>query len=211
MKNSLVFLIFLFSINFAQAIQIDFNCPGNVNLEEEFLCKLKISEAEGDYDVKLEIMDDGSNIVKIWNEQEQKWKSAFYYLKELISNEETEEIKLKITSEGDFQGTVKLRQGTKIGYSNFEIIVGEKEIVSGEKKEDKQKEEKETRVEKTIQNKETLPKEEKETIFLNGETIKIPEREVIYESKSQRALNYSPYAFSIFLIAIIGILLREKF
>jgi hypothetical protein len=211
MKNSIIFLIFLISINFVQAIQIDFNCPKNVNFEEEFLCNLKISDAEGNYDVKIEIVKDGSNIVKIWNEQEQKWKSAFYYLRELISNEETKEIKLKIRSEGDFQGIIKLRQGTKIEYSNFEIIVGETEIVSEENEADTQTDEKEIQIENIIQNKENPSKEEKETIFLNGETIKIPKREVIYESKSQRALNYAPYAFSIFLIAIIGILLQEKF
>ena len=208
MKNSIVFLIFLVSINSVQAIQIDFNCPENVNLEEEFLCNLKISESEGNYDVKIEIINDGSNIVKIWNEQEQKWKSAFYYLKELISNEETEEIKLKIESEGDFQGTVKLRQGTKIEFSNFEISVGENQT---EEEEEKSEKEEETIPDKITKDKENSPKEEKETIFLNGETIKIPERETVYESKSQRALNYAPYAFSIFLIAIIGILLQEKF
>jgi hypothetical protein len=209
MKNSLVFLIFLVSINSVQAIQIDFSCPENVNLEEEFLCDLKISESEGDYDVKIEIIKDDSNIVKIWNEQEQKWKSAFYYLKELISNEETEEIKLKIESEGDFQGTVKLRQGTKIEFSNFEISVGENQ--TEEEEEEKSEKEEETIPDKITKDKENSPKEEKETIFLNGETIKIPERETVYESKSQRALNYSPYAFSIFLIAIITILLWDKF
>ena len=210
MKNLTVFLIFLISINFVQAIQIDFNCPENVNLEEEFLCNLKISESEGNYDVKIEIMEEGSNIVKIWNQQEQKWKSAFYYLNELISNEETKEIKLKIESEGDFQGVVKLRQETKIEFLNFEISVGEEETQE-ERKETESQTAEETIQEEIVQNKEIKLKEEKETIFLNGNTIKIPEREVIYESKSQRALNYSPYAFSIFLIAIIAILLWDKF
>ncbi len=209
MKNSLVFLIFLISINLVQAIQIDFNCPENVNLEEEFLCDLKISESEGIYDVKIEIIKDDSNIVKIWNEQEKKWKSAFYYLKEFISNGETGEIKLKIESEGDFQGIIKLRQGTKIESSNLEISVGEN--LSEEEKERKPKKEEKIISEEIIQNKEFKSIEKKETIFLNGNTVKISEREVVYESKSQRALNYSPYAFSVFLIAIIFILLWDKF
>ena len=131
-------------------------------------------------------------------------------MNELISNEETKEIKLKIESEGDFQGVVKLRQETKIEFLNFEISVGEEETQE-ERKETESQTAEETIQEEIVQNKEIKLKEEKETIFLNGNTIKIPEREVIYESKSQRALNYSPYAFSIFLIAIIAILLWDKF
>jgi len=207
-----ILLILLFSITSAQALQTNFNCPESVELNQEFTCNLDISEAEGIWDVKVEILNEGSNTAKIYNVAEQKWKSAYYYLKGFISKGETKEIKLKIESTGNFQGTLKLRQNTKKETSNFQINVGDSQENTEEQDEEEEKIEDSQGTPLQIEEEpKMIEQTQKQTISLNGNTINSPDNELIYKSKSQKALDYAPYAFSIFLIIIISILLWDKF
>ena len=54
-------------------------------------------------------------------------------------------------------------------------------------------------------------KQERETIILNDlSKNKDSNEKVIYESKNYKIIKYTPYAFSLFLIFIIIVLMREK-
>jgi len=55
--------------------------------------------------------------------------------------------------------------------------------------------------------KEIILNSREEVISLNGEE----KSELIYESKDSKIMNWIPYAFSVFLIALVGILVWERF
>ena len=64
---------------------------------------------------------------------------------------------------------------------------------------------------------ETIETEKDEEIVLSSEPLKMISlnanvgSESVYESKDSKIMNYLPYAFSVFLIGLLGILIWERF
>ena len=72
---------------------------------------------------------------------------------------------------------------------------------------EEEKEEVEKVIEKNLNEEVVLLEKPKEIISL-GNNI---EKEIVYESKNSKIMNYLPYAFSAFLITLVGVLLWERF
>ena len=229
--NTLLILLILLltSITLATAEAIEFSCPDSIPVNEEFTCTIKILEGEGIYDVKLNVVDiDGKSVIRVLHGE--TWKSGFYYLKEFVEVNEEKEIGVIGKSEGNYESVVKIRKGSfqesfpfTIGFgeeeiqeSNSEDKEGEVETQENEPEEELTKEEtKSPQEEATLKPKETIP----QVISLNQpedtleETAKIQEASTqpVYVSKNSKILHAAPYAFSIFLMIIIGFLLWERF
>jgi hypothetical protein len=109
---------------------------------------------------------------------------------------------------------------TKLGDIKDEGLAG----VSGEDKEDENEKEVDEEVDEKILEennsgiKDAGVEEEPETLVLNQEVDKpillngevTGERELVYESKNAKISRYFPYAFSLFLIFVIVVLLLDK-
>jgi len=210
-------LILIFSLSFVVGITAKIICPENVDVGQEFSCKVNVGDIDGGYDLKVEIEKDGKTMADVWSTTDGKWKSAYYYL---IDFSETQ-VKLKIKEEGNYNGILKVRQESKREFFDFDISVG----ISGNEKSDEEKENSEKKVvEKEILSDENNLNIEKNTgensdspsenvdkvISLSSEKSDDKE-EVLYESKSFMSMEYAPYLFSLFLIFILIILLWEKF
>jgi len=218
-------LVLIFFMGFVFAAEADFNCPGEVSVNSEFECSLELTGIEGEWDVKVDITSEGSNVARIYNPIKDSWGSAYYYLKEFASGGKEKKIKLKIIKEGDYDGILKIRQGSKKEYFDFKISVGDN------LREDN-REEKDTEEEESDRGEEEIIKDDLENIedvdttsevqdtfdsseiLLNGKPSIIEvdkeEIELIYESKNQKILRYAPYVFAFFLILFIGFLLFDR-
>ena len=200
----------LLIISFASSSSVNFDCPSEVEINEEFSCSLEINEGEGVYDVKVEIEEDGHSVARIFKLEEDKFISTYYYLKEFIDVGEKKEILLKVEEGGDFDMILKLRGGNSIEFFEYEINVGGESNIEEDNFNDEDVE---------IEEDNNDPIEEEEVIFVKKETISLnsdlPKESsselLIYESRNSRNLHYLSYAFSLFLIIILGILLWEKF
>ncbi len=198
--------VFLFLMSFVSAIEADFNCPKSVVIDEEFPCYLIVKDINGAYDVKVEITEEGKTIAKIFNPYEEEWQSTYYYLKEFIMDGKKKEVYLKIEREGKFDGILKLRQGDKREFFDFEIeVIGKK--TSKEKSEKIITNNLLQTEEKSI---EKFP-ENKNIISLNNLSKNATKTQLVYESKNYKVIKFLPYAFSLLLIFIIVILLWDKF
>jgi len=225
---SLAFIIFLSGIS--SGIHANFSCPENVEAEKEFECSLTAEDFSGNYDVKVELVDNGKTIAKIKSGSE--WKSAYYYLPEFIKEEDKgKEKKASImiieNIEGEFSGLLKLRQNSKVTSFNFTL-----NVLSGANAESSEEDEEEDaeigggnitdNIENSDDNSSKETKEYKATknpaIHLNPSEndnlqneLEYPETlSVVYESKNQKIKNYLLYAFCIFLILIIIFLLLRR-
>lgn len=217
MKLFIFYFFYFFSISVVSAVDVSFNCPSEVNVNSEFDCSLKVSNGNGVYDVKVEIEKDGKTITQVWDEANEKWGSAYYYLKEFVGDEE-KDVKLIISEEGEFNGILKLRLGSEKEAFNFKINAvsdGKEESVK-DNNDNEEKNGVETDSEEVVNETEAevIAVEasiEKETIILNEGTGEfVGDREVVYESKNFRVLKYIPYIFIVFLIFVIGFLIRER-
>jgi len=211
-------LLFLFLINTTSADLVKFNCPARVNSGEEFTCSLNINinQINELWDVKVDLSKDGKSIARVWNGEKNSFVSAYYYLKSFIKSGETKDIRLIINQTGKFEGKLKLREpnSSKIEYYNFSI-----EVLTNTSslKEDVGKLSDNPIKPKINQNNLSIDKNKsdettkKKIILLNNQTEYNSNGEIVYESKNEKILRYLPYAFSLFLIIIIVVLLREKF
>ncbi|MFA4960581.1 MAG: hypothetical protein WC548_02855 [Candidatus Pacearchaeota archaeon] len=195
------FLAMIFMGPMIFALDVDFDCPESVSVNEEFKCLIDLNGGEGIYDAKVEIEKNEKNVAKIFDIDKNEWQSAYYYLKEFIGNEK-KEVMLTILEEGKFNGILKLRLGEKREFFDFEIVVGD----SNNAKEE------ETKI---LENKSPElgdTSKEKMTISLNpNKTGSDYQENIVYESKNMKVMRYVPYAFSLFLIFVIGFLIWEKF
>jgi hypothetical protein len=221
-----ILILFLLIVNFVSAVNVNFNCPASVGVGEEFECSLQISQTVDLYDLKIEIEKDNKNVAKIWDEIEEKWQSAYYYLKNLSGDGE-KSVKVIIENEGEYDGILKIRYEGKTESFNFSIVANnqnspdipkdkntEKEniskvgILDGKNLADKDVVKKNENVSEGVGN--FFKKESANTVInLNNARVN-SEKEVVYESKNFKVLKYLPYGFCLFLIFIIGILLKEK-
>jgi len=220
-------ILFLLMLSFVSAVSVNFDCPDSVKIEEEFICSLEVSDGDGVYDVKVYIRGDDGMINRIWNNDD--WQRTDWYAKNLISNGESIEVKLKIDKEfyGSATGEFKLRNNgtTNVVFDEdflIEVLSNEdiedieegdsenieEEVTENDSIEDVEILEESSQTTKKIDNNVVLTSQ-KEKIVLN-DAVENSE-EVVYESKSAKIIDYLPYVFSIFLIFIIGVLVWERF
>ena len=216
MRFIFIFIFGIFLFPFALGLAPDFDCPETVALDEEFECTISVPDFESVLDLKIDLKDGTKSIARIYDPEKSDWKSAFYYLKEFISDSGERTFGLKIEKAGSFDGVLKLR-GSSTENFEFEITVessgdsgGEEETktegdFSGASRgEDMENEPAPYRV----QQKEA---DDGEMIVLNGKTTTPLEKELVYQSKSSKSLDYAPYVFSFFLIVVLAIVLFQKF
>lgn len=194
-------ILILLMTSFASAVYIDFDCPDDILADEEFECSLEVFDGEGEYDVKIDLDGERNSVLEVWNDG--TWKSGYFYLKEFIESGKEDDIKLRVSEEGNYDGSLKLRQGDKREFFDIEIDVEEAE----ETKEDEEVVEDEVdSPEPPVEKKSSEPK----IISLNEDTLEEVD-ELVYASKDAKVVSWLPYGFSLFLILIIGILLWERF
>jgi len=194
-------LITILLIGFSTALEVDFDCPTEVSINEEFSCDLELINREGTYDLKVEIKKGSKTITQIWDPEKEDWKSGYYYLNSFIKD--FEEVQLKITELGEHSGILKLRKDSKTETFPFEIIT----LENKETKTATESEEEEKVVKKTIK-KEVLPIEGeviKQTIELNNEGLEEVE-EIEKDFKKEILLK----GIGIFFLILIGFFVWEK-
>ena len=199
MFNMRWMILLIFIIGIVSAVEIDFDCPDEIIEDEIFECELEVDSGDGFYDVKVELDKKRSSVLKIWDIDE-GWKSGYYYLKEFIEDGGKENIKMKVSKKGDYNGFLKLRQGDKRNFFEIEMEVLKKEKVRVKAQEV---------VASEVVVGENLTFIKKSVITLNDAPTEEVE-ELIYVSSDYKVLSYLPYVFAVFLIAIIGILLWER-
>lgn len=124
-----LFIFFIFLLPFLSSISVEFNCPKEVYIEEEFECKIFIKENYLSYDLKLNIKGDNKTVNQIW--EGQSWQRSDWYAKNIINREESF-IRLKINKPflGKSFGNIKIRNSktnSVIYEENFNIILKEYE------------------------------------------------------------------------------------
>ena len=109
-------------------VSLSYSQENPVNQEIEitiFLSNLKNT----DYDLKIAIENDTKNISDVYNENQNKWQSSHYYLKNIFTNNLTEKtFKLKIKEDSlNFQGTadilIRIRESGKTSYFEFKDVI----------------------------------------------------------------------------------------
>jgi len=212
MKIQLLLVMLL--IPLISAVEVDFDCPTFIEVDEEFNCSLEVLDGEGVYDVKVEVLDGEKTVARIWKDN--KWGSGYYYINEFIGEGEKKNVKLKIESSGDFDFLLKLRQGDSREFFEFEITVGEG-VSEGEVDEVEILENLNVKAEEEIyievEKNKPLKVQKEGTIFLTEKVVSevAQEETLVYESKGSKNMKYLPYAFSLFLILVLFILLQDKF
>ncbi|MCH7850317.1 MAG: hypothetical protein IH845_01610 [Nanoarchaeota archaeon] len=208
------FFIILILATIVSSLEVEINCPKEVEVEEEFKCSFEILDSAEVYDVKIDITKDGSSVARIFDPQKNDWKSAYYYLSEFSESE----ILLKITEEGKYSPLLKLRKGSFRESVGFDILVGvsssfeEKiveEIIDETQEEEALKNLKENKI---VQPEKIILKNERSFDVISLNAVFVEENStLIYESREARNFKYLPYVFSLFLVVVIVFLLWEKF
>jgi len=194
-------------IPITSAIESSISCPAKVSVDEEFICEVTSTDVQSPHDLKIELVDQGKTIARIFNPAKDKWTSAYYYLPGFIDESGTKAVQLKIESEGSFTGVLKARGSAPLTLATFEIQVGESNMQENKKDEIKNDEEKKKPVKEKITNNNEPPVAIKfDEISLGEATPPVSEtvREVtVYESKNQKILQIAPYVFSLFLLIVL--------
>lgn len=112
MKKSLLFYISIFTslfyISSVSAQNITVSYPTSVLINQEFSFRVLLSNFEqGIYDIKIDVLGEGTRVAKILNNG--LWKSTYYYINNAISSNEEKEFKLRIDN--------------YVGTSNIEIKI----------------------------------------------------------------------------------------
>ena len=220
--NNYLFFAFLLIISFiplVSSLEVDFSCPSDIS-EEEFECYITIPDNSASYDLKADILYNEKRVVKIWNKE--TWASTYYYVNNFLSDSERNPIKFKITESvtGELKGTLKLRENGKSQTSYEQQFVINSNIKNEESEEytEQDQENIEDKSQETASyftSNQELTKPETSAITSPNQTIinLNPETntgKIIYESKNERIKNYAVYAFSLFLVFIIVILLIRR-
>lgn len=182
-------------------IEIEIYSRNDIEYGDELEVKIKIINLNGrQYDLKGFVDFEGEIISEIL--EGRSWKSGIYYITGLDESENLFKIRIKKNFKveyGDAQLIVKLRENGKTNilvedYKNIEILKG---------KEEKNKEDNAAVEEVNAVSNEIDPK-----IVLNSAPS--VSGQVIYESKNEKIQKYSLYAFCVFLIFILGIVLLKR-
>ena len=219
----IIFILVLLG-NLSLAKELDVSYPDKVNIGEEFEAEIKLIDfAEGNYDLKIDILGSGNRIGQIYNE---KLQSTYYFVEDIFENNEAK-IKLKIDKEfeGEADIIIKIRDssGTSISFGDYKIEVVPSESIENKLPETNQKETTIKDNEEDMEKNNSMPKEEvvnkeeilplnnKEVIDLSPQNIKNDSgKEIIFESKNNKIKEYAIYGFAIFCVLIIILILIEK-
>jgi len=181
-------ILVLLMMSFVVAVDIDFDCPDEIFVDEEFECSLEVFDGDGEYDVKIDLDGERNSVLEVWNDG--VWKSGYYYLIDFIEDGEERDVRLRVSEDGDWDGELKLRQGDDREFFDVEIDVEEGEVI-----------------EEIVLVEEAIVLVEKDKVLsLNSEVD-----ELVYVSKDGKIVDWLPYGFALFLIFVIGILLIDKF
>ena len=97
--------------------------PSNVlNNGKEFVVLID-TEDKSLYDVKIDITANGERLSEIWDENEGKWKSTYYYVTGLTLNNKAFVLRIKGNYSGEANIDVKIRNGTKTDSFSFSIKI----------------------------------------------------------------------------------------
>lgn len=198
----LVLLIF----GFVSAVGVDFDCPDDIFVDEEFECSLEVFDGDGEYDVKVELDTERNSVLKIWDGE--RWISGYYYVQDFIEDGDDENVKLIVSKRGNYDGVLKLRQGDRREFFEIEMRVreGEVEPMVGSDSENLGGSQSEIVVGSSLR----AGDEVAEVISL-GEALVVAEGELVYESRDAKVVDYLPYGFCVFLIFVIMVLVWERF
>ncbi len=208
--NSLILVFALFfNISFIAAGEIDLNYDGEVEVGEEFVLELSISNfSEGIYDVKIDILADGNRIAKILNDGQ--WKSTYYYVLNAIENNDTQEFSLRIDEYiGEAEIEIRIRDdfGSSELFTGYSIqIVETEEIEEPLENETGQTNEIEEELEEFPEEDEFITEQVEEnlsekfngkfeTIVLNSNTIKESETKTIKTENEKQGISSEQYAY----------------
>jgi hypothetical protein len=110
----LVFVLINF-LHFGASQEILFNYPSEVCIDEEFNVQLTLVNFSSDiYDVKIDVTNSSNKTIsKIYNGNE--WKSTYYYLNDIISNNEQKTFLLKIIYDFD-EAYITVKIKSSAGY-----------------------------------------------------------------------------------------------
>ena len=199
----LLLLIFLFSL--VSAVEVDFDCPDNIYVGEEFECSVEVSGGEGEYDVKVEIDKERNSVLKVWDGE--YWKSGYYYVKGFVENGEKRDVRLKVLEAGRYEGVLKLRQGESVEFFDIKMRIEEDWEVEEEEVEEGEGGEIEEGEDEVI----VLGGVDLDVISLNGDVVLEEDEEWDYVSKDGRIIDWLVYGFCLFLIFLLGVLIWDKF
>ena len=196
--NRFCVVLVLLMFGFVSAVDVDFDCPDDIFVDEEFECSLEVFDGDGVYDVKVELDTERDSVLKIWDGE--VWLSGYYYLKEFIEDGEDEDVRLKVSGRGNYDGFLKLRQGDKREFFEIEMRVREAEI---EEVIDVEEENVSVGV--------VVLEDKPEVISLNVPVVVGRKDDLVYVSGDARIVDYLPYGFCVFLILVIVVLIWERF
>ena len=198
-------LVLVFLMGFVSAVDVDFDCPDDIYVGEEFECSLEVSDGDGVYDVKVEADKERSSVLRIFDSGD--WKSGYYYLKEFIEDGDEEDVRLKILEEGKYDVILKLRQGSY----REEFDVGRLKVLALEEDDDEEEEEEEevNEVEEVEKVDVIVLNEETKMIMLNGDVVAEDEG-WDYVSKDGWIVDWLLYGFCLFMIFFVGVLVLSQ-
>lgn len=220
MKGLFIFLIFIFALGFVSSFSVNLTYPKKVNCLQDFNVSLKIVNSSKVYDIKIDLLSNGSRISRILDNG--KYKSSRYYV---LNGSKKENFTLKIDCTiGTSDVCVKLRDSSDkvFVFDNYTTNIYKKEIVkdniSGNKTENyinssaQENESKkvvmknESYVPANYQNKNVVSYKSKiaETINLNPKTIKTKENTNLLKR------NYAKFSFGIFCVLILFIYIKKS-
>lgn len=181
-------ILVLLMIGFVSGLDVDFDCPDKIFVDEEFKCSLEVLDGDGVYDVKVELDQKRDSVLKIWDENSDKWLSGYYYLSEFVEDEV--DVRLKVSEVGRYDGVLKLRQGDKREFFEIGEIIARKGVVRDG----------------------GLVVDDDEAVVLGDvvDEIVVLGGDVVYESRDLKVVDKLVYGFAVFLIFVIGILVWEK-
>jgi len=192
------FILILLMISFVSAVDIDFDCPDEIFVDEEFECVLEVFDGDGEYDVKVDLDGERDSVLEVWNDG--VWKSGYFYLIEFIEDGDERDVRLRVSEDGNYDGVLKLRQGDNIEFFDVELDVEESGVVDIVDD-----------VEDDVSGDVVLLSEKPEVVSLNGDVVNNNVDEFVYVSKDARVVDWLPYGFALFLIFVIVVLVWERF
>lgn len=208
-------VLVLLMIGFVSAVGVDFDCPDEIFVGEEFECSLEVFDGDGVYDVKVELDTERDSVLKIWDGDENDWISGYYYLKEFVGDGEDENVRMIVSERGNYDGVVKLRQGDKREFFDFEMRVSDSESLDGSSA---------LPMDGSTSSDGSLTLSKNDSSLRDGDVVAgvislggavaVSEDEVgdlVYASRDSVVIDYLPYGLCVFLIFVIGILVIDKF
>ena len=184
-------------------------------VENEFEVEVKAYNLRESYDVKIYLTDEDDKIIsETYNDEERKWGSSNYYINSIFNEtgNKTETFKLRLDGDyknfsGDARINAKIR---KSGTSTVLAEIGDNiEILrADEGNSDSEKNETEKTVNKSII---LNAGNQDDAIELNPKGIKSQNSETLtYKSKTQYIKEYAIYAFALFCVLIIVLLIMRR-